>query len=411
LPNREVVMLTPHGDPLGRIGEPDIGGQCVYIRELAKHLSLKGTSVKVFTRDRGEGKPQTESFAENAVVIRAPCGPKEFVPKEKILPLLSEFADGVSKHIDGSEILHSHYWDGGHVASLLHDGQPWFHSTHSLGKVKQMSLPDSSRYQYKDRLRIEEDVYRGCDQVFALTDIEKEQIVRLYSVAPDRIHVIPPGVDTSVFQPHSNPSSCRSELGLPDRTTVLALGRLDERKGFDLYVRAVREVLESEGMPEVSFILSAGDGSSQEAEERETLGSLIKELGLENELIWLPVLPEETLPRYYGAADVFVLPSRYEPFGIVMLEAMASAVPVVATRNGGPAKVIDHGSDGFLGNPEEPKAFAELIASLILNPDTRQAFGQRARRIIEREYSWGAIANRFRDAYEANVQGDSNAGG
>ena len=409
MPNREIVMLTPHGDPLGRIGDPDIGGQCVYIRELAKHLSLKGLSVKVFTRDRGEGKPEIESFADTAVVIRVPCGPEEFVPKEEILPLLNDFASGVSGHIDGSEVLHSHYWDGGHVASLLHDQQPWFHSTHSLGKVKQMSLPDSSRYQYVDRLRIEEEVYQGCDQVFALTDIEKEQIVTLYNVSSDRIRVIPPGVDVSVFQPHSNPVSCRSELGLPDHTTVLALGRLDERKGFDLYVRAAKEVLDSDGMPEVSFVLSAGDGSPQEEEERQKLDDLINELALEKKFIWLPVLSEETIPTYYGAADVFVLPSRYEPFGIVMLEAMASEVPVVATNNGGPAKVIDHGSDGLLGNPENSREFANLIASLILEPNKRLAFGRRARQKVERDYSWTAIADRFCDAYGVVPQGGRDA--
>ena len=409
MPNREIVMLTPHGDPLGRIGDPDIGGQCVYIRELAKHLSLKGLSVKVFTRDRGEGKPEIESFADTAVVIRVPCGPEEFVPKEEILPLLNDFASGVSGHIDGSEVLHSHYWDGGHVASLLHDQQPWFHSTHSLGKVKQMSLPDSSRYQYVDRLRIEEEVYQGCDQVFALTDIEKEQIVTLYNVSSDRIRVIPPGVDVSVFQPHSNPVSCRSELGLPDHTTVLALGRLDERKGFDLYVRAAKEVLDSDGMPEVSFVLSAGDGSPQEEEERQKLDDLINELALEKKFIWLPVLSEETIPTYYGAADVFVLPSRYEPFGIVMLEAMASEVPVVATNNGGPAKVIDHGSDGLLGNPENSHEFANLIASLILEPNKRLAFGRRARQKVERDYSWTAIADRFCDAYGVVPQGGRDA--
>ncbi len=409
MPDRGIVMLTPHGDPLGRIGEPDIGGQCVYIRELAKHLSAKGLSVKVFTRDRGEGKPEIESFAETAVVIRIPCGPKEFIPKEEILPLLSDFAGGVADHIHGSEILHSHYWDGGYVASLLHDQHPWFHSTHSLGKVKQMSLPDSSRYQYEDRLGIEEEVYRGCDQVFALTDIEKEQIVTLYNVASERIRVIPPGVDISVFQPHSDPSLCRSELGLPDRTTILALGRLDERKGFDLYVRAVSEVVNSEGMPEVSFILSAGDGSLQEKVERQKLDDLVNELALEKEFIWLPVLAEETIPTYYGAADVFVLPSRYEPFGIVMLEAMASEVPVVATNNGGPAKVIDHGSDGLLGNPEEPKEFAELISTLILKPDIRRSFGHRARQKVERNYSWAAIADRFCDAYGIASRGGSDA--
>jgi len=410
LPNREIVMLTPHGDPLGRIGEPDIGGQCVYIRELAKHLSLKGLSVKVFTRDRGEGKPEIESFANSAVVVRVPCGPEEFVPKEEILPLLSEFAGGVSGHIDGSEVLHSHYWDGGHVASLLHNDQPWFHSTHSLGKVKQMSLPDSSRYQYVDRLRIEEEVYQGCDQVFALTDIEKEQIVRLYNVASDRIRVIPPGVDISVFQPHSSPAQCRLDLGLPDRTTILALGRLDERKGLDLYIQAVREVAKDKTLPEVSFLLSAGDGSPQEEEEHQKLAHLVDGLSPETKFIWLPVLSEEVIPTYYGASDIFVLPSRYEPFGIVMLEAMASGVPVVATNNGGPAKVIDHGIDGLLGNPENPTEFAELIASLIHRPDMRQAFGRKARQKVERHYSWAAIANRFCDAYGVGTQEGHHAG-
>jgi glycosyltransferase involved in cell wall biosynthesis len=410
LRNREIVMLTPHGDPLGRIGEPDIGGQCVYIRELAKHLSLKGLSVKVFTRDRREGKPEIESFADTAVVIRVPCGPEGFIPKEEILPHLNDFAGVVSGHIDGSEILHSHYWDGGHVASLLHNDQPWFHSTHSLGKVKQMSLPDSSRYQYVDRLRIEEEVYQGCDQVFALTEIEKEQIVTLYDVASSRIRVIPPGVDISVFQPHSNPTQCRSELGLPDRATVLTLGRLDERKGFDLYVRAASEIAKNKTIPEGSFVLSAGDGSPQEEEEHQKLTHLIDTLSLEATFIWLPVLPEETIPSYYGAADVFVLPSRYEPFGIVMLEAMASGVPVVATSNGGPAKVIDHGIDGLLGNPENPHEFAELIASLIRSPDMRRAFGHKARQKVERDYSWAAIADRFCNAYEVGTQGGHHAG-
>ncbi len=410
MPNHEIVMLTPHGDPLGRIGEPDIGGQCVYIRELGKHLSLAGIDVKIFTRDRGEGKPEREQFAETASVTRIPCGPEGFIPKEEILPYLDEFVERVSKQIGSAAILHSHYWDGGYVASRLHQDQPWFHSTHSLGKVKQMSLPDSSRYQYEDRLRIEEEVYRGCDQVFALTGIEKEQIVRLYNVEPERIRVIPPGVDISAFQPHSDPSLCRSELGLPDRTTILALGRLDERKGFDLYARAASEALKIRGLPEVSFVLSAGDGSPQEDGERQKLDDLINELALEKKFIWLPVLSEETVPIFYGAADVFVLPSRYEPFGIVMLEAMASEVPVVATSNGGPAEVIDHGSDGLLGNPEDQREFAELITSLILNPDMRLAFGRRARQKVERDYSWTVIAGRFCDAYGFGPQGDHDAG-
>ncbi len=410
MPNARVVMLSPHGDPLGRIGEPDIGGQCVYIRELAKHLSAEGVQVRVFTRDRHEGKPPIEPFAPHASVVRIPCGPNGFIPKEDLLQHLPEFTARVGESIDGAEVLHSHYWDGGFVAEGLHTSQPWFHSTHSLGKVKQRSLPDEAKYQYADRLSIEESVYRGCDQVFALTDIEKTQIVELYHVAEEQIVVIPPGVDTSVFRPCSSKASLQEQLGLPKRLTVFALGRLDERKGLDLYLEAAGALCRKSDLPAWSFVLSAGDGSPQETEEQAKLADILERHQLQDRVIWLPVLPEEQLPLYYGASDIFVLPSRYEPFGIVMLEAMASGVPVVATNNGGPAKVIEHGVDGFLGDPQDVETFADFVESLLIDADLRHAFGQRAHQKIVQSYDWSVIAKRFRDAFGFKAAGgESNA--
>ena len=393
-------MLTPHGDPLGRVGEPDIGGQCVYIRELSKHLSARGISVTAYTRDRGEGKPTREQFAQNASVVRIRCGPAGFVPKEKILPHLDSFTACVRGELQGEEILHSHYWDGGYVASKLHAGQPWFHSTHSLGRIKMRSLPDDSRYQYADRIRIEENVYRECDCVFALTAIEKEQIASLYGVEQHKIRIIPPGVDTDVFQPRGDSSHYRRMLELPDKLTVLTLGRLDPRKGLDLFVRAAGVLVQLEHLPSVSMVMSAGDGSASETEERAKLQQLVDELALSAYLTWLPVLQEDSLADYYNAADVFVLPSRYEPFGIVMLEAMASGVPVVATNNGGPVTVIEHGVDGYVGNPSEPAAFAVLIARLLADDEARVRFGERAHCKVIADYSWAAIAAKFSAAYQ-----------
>ena len=405
MPEQVVVMLSPHGDPLGRIGEPDIGGQCVYIRELATHLARSGTLVRVYTRDRNDGKPPREEFAHGAVLIRIPCGPEGFVPKEIILPYLDEFAEHVSSELAGDEILHSHYWDGGYVARALRTDQRWFHTTHSIGKLKQAALPDQTAYRYEDRIRIEADVYRNCYRVIALTELEKEQISDLYDVPEEQIVTIPPGVDTNVFRPQKDKEAVRRRLGLPDSPTVFALGRLDERKGFDLFLRAAAECVRRMGDSPVTFVLSAGDHRPEEAVERAKLTRLVNELSLNGSLVWLPVLPEEEIPHYYGASNVFALPSRYEPFGIVMLEAMACAVPVVATREGGPAKVIEHGVDGLLIDPMHTEQFAGGILALLESPHLQVEYGRRARRKAVTDYSWRSIAQRHVDAYELRGDG------
>jgi len=399
-------MLSPHGDPLGRIGEPDIGGQCVYVRELSAHLANAGHEVLIYTRDRGEGKPSREEYAPWATVIRVPCGPTGFIPKENLGPHLPEFADRVRQDLSGREILHSHYWDGGAVAGALRNGQTWLHTTHSIGKLKQLALPDGEQYRYGDRIRVETDTYRNCSRLIALTETEKEQIRTLYEVPADRISVIPPGVNTKVFSPPTDRAASRRELGLPeDATIVFTLGRLDARKGFDLFLEAAGRITKRKALPPTLFIFSAGDGSDREREERAKLERIVAAYSLADVLRWLPVLPESDLPRYYGAADVFVLPSRYEPFGIVMLEAMACATPVVATNVGGPASIIESGVNGFLVDPTDVDALARTIEELVQSPDpVRREVGRRGRSTVQADYGWEVIAQRhlaaFKDAGE-----------
>ena len=393
-------MVSPDWDPLGRSGEPEIGGQCVYVRELSRYLAAAGVRVLAFTRNRSDGKPERETFAKGAEVIRIPCGPPGFIPKEDLLPYLDEFTDRVGTILRGNEIVHSHYWDGGYVADQLNPKAGWLHTTHSIGKLKQAALPGDARYRYDDRIRIETQVYRGCDLVLALTETEQDQITSLYAVPNERIRVIPPGVDTVRFCPASSPKPViRQALGLPDRVTVFTLGRLDERKGFDLFFHAVGALAQST-RPGPSIVISAGDGSPQEAAEHAKLDTIIAELNLRSMITWLPVLPEADLPRYYQAADVFVLPSRYEPFGIVMLEAMASGVPVVATQEGGPSKVIEQGVDGLLVDPTNATQFSDAMNDLLGSQDKRSAFGLRAREKVQEKYGWKVIADRHTAAYD-----------
>jgi len=404
LRNQRVVMITPHGDPLGRIGEPDVGGQCVYIRELSSALAAQGTRVLAFTRDHSDGKLEREQMAPGAELIRIPCGPKGFLPKEEIRPYLDEFAAKLSGYLEGDEIISSHFWDGGYVAELLQPSKKWIHTSHSLGKRKLASLPHADASEYRDRIATEADVLQRPDAIIASTSLEKQDLIRLYGADEAKITVIPPGVDANRFHPPSDRQAIKKRLGFSADPLVFTLGRLDPRKGFDLYLRAAartREILGEESP--VQFVLSAGadEGNAYELEERDRLRNLIERLSIGESVHWLPIVPTEDLPLYYGAADLFVMPSRYELFGIVVLEAMASALPVIATQFGGPPEVILDGENGRLIDPTNIDAFAQVMSELIGYSEKREKMGKTARRNIEDSYCWAVLAEHHQQLYDS----------
>ncbi|HDL86695.1 MAG TPA: glycosyltransferase family 1 protein [Candidatus Acetothermia bacterium] len=409
MPSQSIVMITPHGDPLGRIGEPDVGGQCVYIRELSSAFAAQGAKVLAFTRDRSDGKPKREQMAPGADVIRIPCGPKGFLTKEDLLPYLDEFAATLSSYLRGDEVISSHFWDGGYVAGLLKDPRRWIHTSHSLGKRKLASLPEADPAEYKDRIAIETDILQRCNSVIASTGLEKQDLVGLYGANEVKVTVIPPGVDANYFHPRSDKKTPKKKLGLSADPMVFALGRLDPRKGFDLYFRAAAQVREHmDHQRHVQFVLSAGTSKENvhEAKERNRLQGLLESLSIEDSVTWRPVLPGEDIPRYYEASDVFVMPSRYELFGIVMLEAMACGIPVVATKFGGPPEVITDGENGRLVDPTDIESFAAAMTELIQHPKERERMGRAARQTIESEYSWETLARRHLRLYFDTSNGE-----
>jgi len=394
-----VVMITPHGDPLGRIGEPDIGGQCVYVRQLSLELAKAGRNVIVLTRDRCDGRPKQEGIVPGAVVMRIPCGPPGFVPKEQLRPFLDEFVENARQIIPSLPLFHSHYWDGAYVASRLRTHEPWVHTSHSVGKLKRAVVPDDPYGAYRDRIAIESWAYEDCDVITALTDRERDNVSALYDIDVDKIRVTPPGVDTERFHPIPSKPDLRHALQLPDSPTVLALGRLDPRKGFDLLFEAIGLLRKEGHAHDLSFVFSSGAGTAEEQAEADRLSRIVERCGFSSWLTWLPVLDEEKTPLYYGAADLFVLPSRYEPFGIVMLEAMASGVPPIATLRGGPAKVISHNVDGLLVNPVDIRATAQAIASLLTDDTRRISMGKAARQKAVTSYGWDVIAAKNEAVY------------
>ena len=398
-----VAMLSPHGDPLGRIGEPDIGGQCVYLRELAASLAQKGVSVTTYTRDRADGKPQRETIAPGATVVRVPCGPKRFLAKEELGPHLEQFAEKVVAELHNGQIIHSHFWDGGRVSVFLREDRFWIHTSHSLGRRKMASLPEADPSQFQERIAVETHVIEGCDRVIASTTSEQKDLVTLYGANREKITVFPPGVDANRFRPPPDKNAVKKELGFTNAPLIFSLGRLDERKGFDLYFRAAAKVIHQlADRFEPQFVLSAGvvEDHPHEVAERDRLRKLVRSLDIEDAVRWLPVLSEAEVLLYYGAADVFVMPSRYELFGIVMLEAMASGVPVVATRFGGPPEVITDGETGLLVDPTDIAELAAAIVELVEDPERRRRMGAAARMHVERSYSWAHLAARHRALYE-----------
>lgn len=406
MPNATVVMITPHGDPLGRIGEPDAGGQCVYIRELSSALAAQGSHVLAFTRDRSDGKPRQEQMAPGADVIRIPCGPEGFVRKESLLPYLGEFAETLSSYLDGNEIISSHFWDGGYVAKLLDPSGNWLHTSHSLGRRKLASLKDADFSAYKERIAIETSILQHCDAIIASTSLEKNDLVELYGADDAKITVIPPGVDANRFHPASDKQTLKRELGFSADPLVFTLGRLDPRKGFDLYLRAAAKAKQMlGGKHSVQFALSAGINGhdAYETEEHDRLKNLIEELSIGESVRWIPVLPPDVVTLYYRASDLFAMPSRYELFGIVMLEAMASGVPVITTKFGGPPEVVANGEDGQLVDPTDIDAFAAAMTDLIRHPKRRQRMGEEARRKVESLYSWEKLAIQHQHLYARDL--------
>lgn len=411
---RRILFVSPHSDPLGRIGDPDTGGQCVYERELARALTniAPGVQVDAFTRWHSD-KPRVERIAEEATVYRVPCGGDGFIRKEDLDPVLPEFvanAQALAAEMGARyDLVHGHYWDGGVAGLWLARGWglPFVFTSHSLGKVKQRDLPDESLYHYSVRIPAEVEAMAQANLVIALSRVEEGYIRDLYGLKDARVAITPGGVDTTFFAPQGDPRELRQTLGMaqPDELLALALGRLDPRKGFPYLVAAAPEVIrrvEAAGK-RVRFFISAGGReplTEEESAERARIVAGIAQSGRADCFTLVNKLDLSRVPAYYTAADVFVAPSPYEPFGLVIVEAMACGAPVVATNQGGPPEIISEGQDGYLVYPADTALLAKRITSLLLDDAARQGFRRRAREKAVSTFSWPAIARRIYSLYQ-----------
>ncbi len=363
-----IALISTHGyvAAIPPLGAADTGGQVVYVIELARKFAQLGYTVDVYTR-RFEDQPEFDEVDDRVRVIRIPCGGPDFIPKEYLHRSLMEWCENALRFIKRDNLnyvfINSHYWDAGVAGQRLSEALsvPHVHTPHSLGlwKKRQMETdyPEKAdtfetEFNFSERIKHELIIYRSCDIVIATTPVQLDVLVDDYGMAKSRVHMVPPGYDDNRFFPVSSASRemARQRLGFEGKV-VLALGRLATNKGYDLLIDAFGVLAERE--PEARLLLAVGGENIDDAEKAilDELKAKAKELNLEDRIDFSGFVADDDLPDYYRAADLFVLSSRYEPFGMTAIEAMASGTPTIITVHGGLYRAISYGRHALFADP------------------------------------------------------------
>ncbi len=411
---RRIAVLSVHGCPMVQLGGKYRGGMNLYIRELYRELGLAGVEVDIYSRRHDPTDPDVVPLGDGARVIHITAGEEREVPREAILAGLPNFVRGVLDYSRAQgleyDLVHSHYWLSG-LAGLELQARwrvPHVASFHTLGLVKNDSFRGARESQ--DRIRAEAQVMASADHVLTLAAIDREYMARLYGMSPAKIAVIPAGVDTALFQPLDK-REARHALGLDDQKVILFVGRIEPLKGIDILLRAL-PILEERAHLKV---LIAGADSYADDElhaeggsEQGRLEALAMTLGIHENIHFLGAVEHERLPVYYNAADVCVIPSFYESFGMVAVEAMACGTPVVASRVGGLQVTVRDGVTGYLIPWQCPEPFAERLEVLLDNEALARGLGAAGRAAMER-YTWPLVAQDVLALYDRVLAGTSPA--
>jgi len=389
-----VAMLSVHTCPLAALGGKETGGMNVYVREMSRELGRMGVSVDVFTRSQNPAIPRVVELGERARVIHLPVGDEAPMARVRIHDHLDEFVDGIeawriARSID-YDLIHAHYWLSGVAALTLKRrwSVPVLQMFHTLGRLKNRVARNAAELEPPVRLDEEMRIVGVSDRIVAANVVERAELLRDYGAHPSRIATIPCGVDTDLFVPGDR-AEARQRLGLDERPVLLWVGRIAPIKGLDTLLDAVAR-LRTPGQA-VRLLIVGGDADEPTNGHETSLRHRIERLGLADAVRFVGPQPQSVLPAYYAAADVTVLPSYYESFGMVALEAMACGSPVIASRVGGLVTTVRDGVTGFLVPDGDVGALAERIESLIADPDLRWRVGREGVRWAA-QHRWPCVA-------------------
>jgi D-inositol-3-phosphate glycosyltransferase len=402
-----VAVISLHTSPLDPPGAGDSGGMNVYIRSVADRLADFDVSVDIYTRCAGRGVPEIDRIGPLTRVIQVPAGPCSPMDKMALPDLVPWFTERVLTHPAGGpyDLIHAHYWLSGWAGreAKRRWGVPLVASFHTLGRVKNLSSTSDQAVEPRARLDGEGAAIGAADRILVPTPAEGAHLVRLYDAPSERIRVVPPGVDAGRFRPLPK-AETRKALGLTGRRVVLFVGRLQALKGPDLAIRAVAEAVRRDPSATRDVVLAVVGGPSGPGDPLAGLRRLAGSLGISDRVRFLAPRAHEDLPEVYSAADVLVMPSRSESFGLVALEAQACGVPVVAAAVGGLRYVIRDGRSGLLVPDDEPASYAELLLR-VLGDRAMAARLSRAAVANARRFPWEVTAADVLSVYRELVQG------
>jgi D-inositol-3-phosphate glycosyltransferase len=409
---RRVAQVSLHTSPLATLGGKDAGGMNVYVRDLACHLAATGLAVDVFTRRTSPDAPEQREICPGVTLVNITAGPPAPVDKNELFPLVPEFAAEMALYSlrEGVryDAVHAHYWLSGWAAHLVRRywDTPFIQMFHTTAHMKNAVSGVADR-ESGIRLRTERHLLGLADGLIAANPDERADLIWRLGTPADKICTVPPGVDLTLFQPQ-NQAACRHALDLPrDRPIILFVGRVDPIKGIEtlLEVAALMAADVAESAPPL-FLFIGGDLD----DAGEPIGPLAgvrdaaTALGVADRFHFVGSQPQNELPCFYGAADLVAVPSRYESFGLVAVEAMACGTPVVASRVGGLRYTIEEGVSGLLVPHSDPAALAAALAALLSDDPRRLAMAASARAAAER-FAWPAVASSIRHVYHRLAAG------
>jgi len=403
-------MISTHGYFEGNpsFGRADTGGQVVFVIELSKSLAEFGYKVDILTR-QFEDFAQIEQLTEDVRIVRVPCGGRDFIPKEYLVDSLPELIDGFIKYCQENRLrydfIDSHYWDAGFVGIKLASifNIPHIFTPHSLGAWKEMRMRQAwveegveineadfeRKFNFKRRNTTERTIMESVNWAIATTPDQKDIMGEKYGISAEKIAIITPG-----FFPHKYRRLDKDVLSekikkynLPARF-VFTVGRITPYKGYDLLIKAFKHVAQE--MPEVKLVMAIGSQEPTEVEKRNKLSQLAKDLGLANSVMFHGYVEE--LEVFYNAAEVLVMPSTYEPFGMVAIEGMACGTTAVVTARGGLKHFLVDGQDALIVDPLDTQALAEAMLKPLKDKRLRQEISQRGYEKALSIFTWEMIA-------------------
>ncbi len=392
-----IVMFSIHSCPVGELGTKDTGGMNVYIRELACALAKRGHRIDIYTRLHDPKDSQIIELDQNVRLIHLRAGNNGYMPKLGIYPYLSDFSVALESftrkeglHYD---LAHSHYWLSGRIGRWAQAGWgiPHILMFHTLGAVK--NTTGIGEKEPELRISIEKQLVNTCDRIIAATERERNDLIRYYDALPQKISVVPCGVNRELFRPVGRPTA-RRRLGFDnDHKLLLFVGRFSPLKGIERLLAAMKYLPQNE---KYRLVIIGGDGPN--TPELHKLQNLTRELGIGDMVGFAGRIEQEDLPCYYSAADVLVVPSYHESFGLVALEALACGTPVVAAQVGAMENIIQGGKTGTVVRNNAPHLLAEAIKTLLSSPHGKAGSVDSIRASIF-EFGWPHIADAVINGY------------